>query len=97
MLGIPEAQVYKFYVVTCFTAPIMGVIIGGVTFSRIGGYNSRESFGLCVVIGGMAALTAFPIPFLKSVNLTFSCIWFVFFFGSAVVPTLTGILLNMVE
>lgn len=97
VLLIPESQVYKFYVFTCFTAPLLGVIIGGVTFSNLGGYKSQKSFGLCVIIGLLAALTSLPIPFLTNFKMTFTCIWFVFFFGSAIVPTLTGILLNMVD
>jgi len=97
VLGIDENQIYKFYVVTCFTAPIFGVVMGGVTFSNLGGYKSKQSFGLCVIVSLIATMIALPIPFLKTVNATFVCIWLVFFCGSFVVPTLSGILLNMVH
>ncbi len=97
VLGIDEKQIYKFYVITCFTAPIFGVVIGGFTFSHLGGYKSRKSFGLCVIISAIATLIALPIPFLQTVNATFLSIWLVFFCGSFVVPTLSGILLTIVH
>lgn len=92
-----EKQVYKFYVTTCLTAPLIGVAMGGFTFSQIGGYKSKQSFGLTAIMICVGALIAMPIPFLKTVNATFICVWLVFFCGSFVTPTLTGILLQMVK
>lgn len=97
VLGIGEDEVYKFYVITCFTAPLLGVVAGGFTFSHMGGYKSQRSFGLCVIMSVLVTLIALPIPMLKTINSAFLCIWLVFFFGSFIVPTLTGILLSMVR
>ena len=68
VLGMEEKQVYKFYVTTCLTAPLIGVASGGFTFSQIGGYKSRQSFGLSTIMTCIGALIALPIPFLKTVN-----------------------------
>ena len=45
----------------------------------------------------LVTLIALPIPLLRTVNSAFICIWLVFFCGSFIVPTLTGILLGMVR
>ena len=42
-MEIEQEEVFYFYAFTCFSAPITGVIIGGIIFSCIGGYNSPRA------------------------------------------------------
>ena len=88
---------YLYYSFTCLTAPIAGVIIGGVIFGSIGGYNSKKSLRICCILGSFAALSAVPIPFLSNKISVYLLLWFVFFFGASILPTMTGIMLNSVE
>ena len=96
-LNIPDTEVYWYYAFTCLTAPIAGVIIGGIIFGSIGGYNSPKAFGLCCLLGFFACLSSLPIPFLTEKMFVYIFLWFVFFFGASILPTMTGIMLNSVE
>ena len=86
-----------YYSVTCLTAPIAGVIIGGIIFGSIGGYTSKKALRLCCVLGSFAAINAIPIPFLTNKISVYLLLWLVFFFGASILPTMTGIMLNSVE
>ena len=96
-MGITDTEVYWYYAFTCLTAPIAGVIVGGIIFSSIGGYNSPKAFGLCCLLGFFACIVSLPIPFLNEKMLVYLFLWFVFFFGASILPTMTGIMLNSVE
>ena len=86
-----------YYSVTCLTAPIAGVIIGGIIFGSIGGYTSKKALRLCCILGAFAAINAIPIPFLTNKISVYLLLWLVFFFGASILPTMTGIMLNSVE
>ena len=96
-MDIKAAEVYWYYAFTCLTAPIAGVIVGGIIFSNIGGYNSPKAFGLCVLLGFFAVISALPVPFLHEKMFIYLFIWMLFFFGASILPTMTGIMLNSVE
>ena len=65
VLQIEAKEVYYYYAVTTMSAPLMGVIFGGITFSALGGYNRKSSFVLCVIIAVIAAILSLPVPFLS--------------------------------
>jgi MFS family permease len=89
--------VYYFFTLTCLTAPFAGVIIGGVFFSNMGGYNSPRSFKYCCLILFVGIFLAIPIPLTESKWLVYSCVWILLFIGAFVLPTLTGIMLNSIS
>lgn len=96
VLEVPADEVYYFFAFTCLTAPFMGVILGGVGFSAIGGYNSPRSFRCLVILSIIGTLFALPIPF-STVKLTvYTIIWLTLFVGALMLPTLTGVMLNSV-
>lgn len=97
VLSIKDTEVYWYYAFTCLTAPISGVIVGGVIFGSLGGYNSPKAFCLCVILGACASIFALPVPFIEHKFFVYMCLWFVFFFGASILPTMTGIMLNSVE
>lgn len=97
VLKVPADEVYYFFAFTCLTAPFMGVILGGIGFSAIGGYNSPKSFRCLLYLALIGLFFALPIPF-SSVKLTvYSLIFAVFFIGALMLPTLTGVMLNSVD
>ena len=65
LLVSPE-EVYYYYTASCFSAPLLGVIIGGCIVSHLGGYNSPKAFGLVTFVGFMAMAVSLPIPFLSN-------------------------------
>jgi MFS family permease len=88
--------VYYFYAITCLTAPFSGVIIGGITFSHLGGYNAPRSFTYACFHLFMGVFVAAPIPFADNKWVVYVLVWFLLFVGAFVLPTLTGIMLNSI-
>ena len=43
VLDVDEATSSIFFSVTSFTAPISGVIVGGIATTSLGGYNTRKA------------------------------------------------------
>jgi len=97
VLLVPSEETYYFYSITCISAPTLGILAGGSLFSAIGGYNDPKAFKLCLIIGSSALVFAAPIPVSEIKWLTYCCTWMLLFVGAAILPPLTGIMLNAVE
>ena len=65
VISIPATEVFTFYTVMCFTAPTLGLVLSIILFNCIGGYSSRGSLGLCLMIGLLCMLFAVPLPHVK--------------------------------
>jgi predicted metal-binding membrane protein len=96
VLEIEPTEVQTYYTLTCLTAPLFGIIIGGCAFGCLGGYDTRGSFLLVVIMAFFACISAMPVPFLYSKLGVYICLWLVLFCGAFVLPTITGIMLNSV-
>jgi MFS family permease len=96
VLLVPADEVYYYYSITCLTAPFAGVIAGGFMFSLLGGYNDSRSYLLADIVGLFAVLVATPVPFLTTKWPVYIMMWMLLFFGSFILPTVTGMMLNSV-
>jgi len=94
--SIPQNEVFTYYVITCLTAPALGVFLSILLFNCIGGYNSRFSFGICLLFGLFACLVSVPVPFATSYITVYILLWCIFFFGSFILAPLIGMMLNQV-
>ena len=63
VMGDPISEVFTYFVVTCVTAPFIGVVVSIFLFNWIGGYTSRGAYGLCLLFGFFAVLVSIPVPF----------------------------------
>jgi len=81
---------------TSLSAPISGVIIGGIIITKLGGYNTKKSQKLLILVGSMAIICAIPVPLLQSYVPVCALLWWLLFFGGFCVPPLTGIMINSV-
>jgi len=93
---LPPDEAAVFFTTTSITAPIFGVIIGGIVTTSLGGYNTIRAQKLQCFFGGLAVLSAIPIPFTNTFGFFAAEIWLVLFFGGAILPPVTGIMLNSV-
>jgi len=91
-----KAMVTIVFTCTSITAPILGVILGGVISQKLGGYNSFASQYLLIIIGLFCVCVALPVPFIDRVEYVAILIWLLLFFGGFIVPPLTGIVINSV-
>lgn len=82
------------------TAPLAGVIIGGTFADKYGGYkgkNTLKALKLCCAFGVVAFVFAFPLGFLYSLIYITVLLWAFLFFGAAIVPVGTGIMVSSVR
>lgn len=96
VLGV-SADVASFYfAVTCFTAPVGGVIVGGIVTSALGGYNNPRAKKIQCVMGLLSSLSGLPIPWLDEFKYVGPLFWLLLFFGGFVLPPVTGIMISSV-
>ena len=96
VLKIDPVAANLFYSIMSLCAPVLGVVIGGIIISKLGGYNDIRAQKSLMVMGGFAVLAALPIPFLDTFWVFGICIWVLLFFGGAIVPPLIGVMINSV-
>lgn len=41
--GVSDETISFAFAFTCFTAPIFGAVVGGVTVAKLGGYNTTSA------------------------------------------------------
>lgn len=97
VIGVPQSEVFTYYIITCLSAPSSGVFLSIFIFNCIGGYNSRYAIALCLAFGLMAVMVAIPVPFASQCSTIYSLMWLIFFFGSIVLAPLVGMMLNQVS
>lgn len=95
VLGVKDKH-YRMlsFSIVCITSPTLGVILGGWVISRIGGYESKHSILVCFIFGILAGLFSIPVPLVDDLLSFTGYLWLVLFFGGAIVPAMTGILIS---
>ena len=86
-----------FFSITSIVAPVSGVIAGGVVTSYYGGYNTKKARELLLTIGWICVGVTIPIPIVNSFKVFGILLWALLFLGGAMLPSLTGIMLNSVK
>ncbi|CAD8102901.1 unnamed protein product [Paramecium primaurelia] len=84
------------FAVVSITAPVFGCITGGLIAQKLGGYERTKSLYICVIYCFICCLSAVPVPFTDVFWFGALCVWFLLFFGGAIVPPLIGIMLSSV-
>lgn len=97
VLGASPEMAAFYYVVLCFTGPIVGVVAGGVITQYIGGYNSTKGQLLQCLAGVLASVSGMPVPFCNNIHYMAIFLWLLLFFGGFMTPQVVGIMLNSVE
>lgn len=100
ILGNDPILVIVIFSIVSITAPLGGVIVGGTFADAYGGYrgkNTLKALKLCSAFGVIAFVFAFPIGFLYSITYITVLLWTFLFFGAAIVPVSTGIMVSSVR
>jgi MFS family permease len=99
-LNIPYATVLAGFTIVSATGPVSGVVFGGWIVDRLGGYKGLKgnsvSSKLCLSFAFMAAGFALPAGFTSEFYLMIFLVWATLFFGGAIVPVATGLVLAAV-
>lgn len=96
VLGLPKGKVFIFFVIISVTAPTFGLILGGKVSEMMGGYTGKHAVMFCLINSILASVFGFPIPFISSAYLCAVLIWIELFFGAAMLPTLTGLMISSI-
>jgi len=96
-LKVPEEVVFISFGIISITGPVLGVVVGGNITTKLGGYNSEKAAKICCIAAVFCLGCAIPIPFLDNFIIIAALLWFLLFFGGAILPAMTGMMLNTVE
>ena len=97
ILGIKSQKDRLFlFTVACFTAPVLGVLIGTEIKNRLCQQNMRKSLLFCSLLGILACISSIPVPITLNLLYFIIFMWLVLFFGAGIVPVLTSIIINSV-
>lgn len=97
VIGVDDNTVSIYFSTSSLSAPVSGVIIGGIITSAYGGYNTKKGQKLQSIVGCCAVLCALPIPWLSKFYYVGILFWLLLFFGGFILPPVTGIMINSVN
>ena len=90
----PQKRLLYFSII-CFTSPTLGVICAGYSVNRLKhGYNNIRVYNYCFVLSIFTFVTGIISAFMSKVYLFILFTWLAFFFGGAIMPILTGIIIT---
>ena len=101
-VGANPLTVKTGFVLTSITGPLIGVFFGGWLIDKLGGYKDDSgqsgvvALKVCSYLGAGAVLFACVAAFSLEFWTVLISIWLVLFFGGAILPALTGIIINAV-
>eukprot|EP00760_Papus_ankaliazontas_P029376 PhM_4_TR422/c0_g1_i1/m.15085 len=80
---------------TSATGPVLGVVCGGILLDKLGGYaHVDRAAELGCIIGLCALVPAYACLFVENFWIFIADIWIMLFFGGAVVPIATGLVIS---
>eukprot|EP00923_Selenidium_pygospionis_P049495 GHVN01085265.1.p1 GENE.GHVN01085265.1~~GHVN01085265.1.p1 ORF type:complete len:646 (+),score=125.04 GHVN01085265.1:1108-3045(+) len=101
VLGVASELVLVGFSAVAASAPTVGVLLGGIVTDRIGGYKSKtgmyKSLLLCSGFGMSAAACGIICGFMDNFMVALLFVWLLLFFGAAMFPASTGILIAAVD
>ncbi|KAL8275528.1 hypothetical protein Esti_000479 [Eimeria stiedai] len=98
---VPTATVLLSFSLTAVTAPLLGILLGGVLVDRGGGYREgRQQMLSLLVVAALAAgcvLCGAVAAAAKAFAAALVAIWLVLFLGGGILPPATGMVLACVS
>ena len=96
VLKIDSNTVFTSFSIISITAPTSGVLYGGIVLHKCGGYTGKNVLNICMLNGILASICAVPIPFINDFELVIFLLWFLLFFGGALMPAVMGLMISSV-
>lgn len=93
VLHFDKTSVNIAYAVVSITGPTSGCGFGGFIINRIGGYENPKTVYYVFFFASIGIGSALFIPFVDSFYPVTILLWLVLFFGGAMMPGLTGIMM----
>ena len=99
ILDIEPLLVNIIFSAISITAPLSGVIVGGTISDKYGGYkgkNTIKAIKMIIAFGLVSFAFAFPMGFLFQIIYLSVLLWTFLFFGAAIIPIGTGVMISAV-
>ena len=99
ILDIEPLIVNIIFSAISITAPLSGVIVGGTISDKYGGYKGKnviKAIKMIIAFGLVSFAFAFPMGFLFQIIYLSVLLWTFLFFGAAIIPIGTGIMISAV-
>ncbi len=90
-LSNPNSVLFSFSIL-CLTGPTLGVFIGGILCSKLGGYTNKKSIIMCFIFCLISSIFSLFIGYVDKVFFFIYC-WVYFFFIGAIIPAASGIII----
>lgn len=94
VLNLSKEKAYLHFAIAAITGPVLGVLVGGALFTRLGGYNHPKAMPIAVWVISLGGFCGLPAIYFDDPIVVMSFLWLQFFCGGFTMPVLTGILLN---
>ena len=79
------------------TGPVLGIFAGGYAATLFGGYATKKSVFMSMILMALTITVTIPVAFIHSFIGVCTLLWFVFFFTGSALPCMTGLMLNCVQ
>ena len=99
ILSVEPIVVNIIFSIISITAPLSGVLFGGTLSDRYGGYkgkNEKKALQMCTAFGILAFFFGLPMGFMFQITYLSVLLWTFLFFGAAIIPIATGIMISCV-
>lgn len=90
-LSNPHSVLFSFSIL-CFTGPTLGVFIGGILCSKLGGYTNKKSIIMCFIFCLISSIFSLFIGYADKGFFFIYC-WIYFFFIGAIIPAGSSIII----
>lgn len=99
VMHFDEDSITISFIITCVTAPVLGVILGGYIVDKLGGYTRRKAIMFCLISALFAACDSILIVFQETLIGFSIVLWLFLFFGGATIPNMLGkfFILNLLK
>ena len=88
------------FAIVSATGPTLGVVFGGWFVDHMGGYKGKEGQArtakILFTFALLAVANAMPAAFVPHIAAVGIFVWFVLFFGGAIMPAATGLVISAV-
>ena len=99
ILNVEPIVVNVIFSIISITAPLSGVLFGGTISDKYGGYkgkNETKALKMCSAFGILAFFFGLPMGFMFQIIYISILLWTFLFFGAAIIPIGTGIMISSV-
>ena len=99
ILNVEPIVVNVIFAIISITAPLSGVLFGGTLSDKYGGYkgkNETKALQMCTAFGILAFFFGLPMGFMFQITYLSILLWTFLFFGAAIIPIGTGVMISCV-